>query len=263
MDMIQDYLAHLKAAQKSAETLRTRKYYLLRISRDFDLLKINSKELEKWFSAHEWARETARSARSTFANFFLWAKEYGYRADNPAAKLPRIKEAPPCAKPLPEMYYQNALHEAEPLAHLAIRLAGEAGLRRSEVAKLKIADLEPDLLGFSLRVNGKGGKIRVIPISDSLAKEIRIFAGAGPWVFPSPVSGGPLTADCIAKKVAAHLPKGYSMHSLRHRFATTIYTATNDIRSVQELLGHSTLNTTQRYVATDKARLRAVAMTAA
>lgn len=49
MDMIQDYLAHLKAAQKSAETLRTRKYYLLRIGRDFNLLEISSKELEQWF----------------------------------------------------------------------------------------------------------------------------------------------------------------------------------------------------------------------
>ncbi len=263
MSIVSDYLNFLKAAQKSPETIRTRKYYLLRLERDFDLLTVKTKDLEDWFASNDWARETARSARSTLANFFAWAKDSGLRKDDPSLKLPKIKESTPCPKPLPEMYYRTSLYEAEPLVHLALRLAGEAGLRRSEVARLKTSDLEPDLLGFSLRVNGKGGKIRVIPISDSLAREVMTFAGSSYWVFPSPITGKHLTADCIAKKISRVLPKGYSMHTLRHRFASTAYNRTYDIRSVQELLGHSSLNTTQRYVATGRERLREVAISAA
>lgn len=228
-----------------------------------DLLVAGSGELEAWLAGHEWKNETARSVRSSLKNFYEWLCVSGRRADNPARGLPLIRETPPNPHPLPEDAYVHALQSAPARWRIAIRLAGEAGLRRSEVAQVGAGDIYRDLFGWSLRVHGKGGKERDVPLNDSLALEVRLGLHGQAWLFPSPATSVHLTADYIAKRVKQYLPQGWSMHSLRHRFATVAYAHTNDIRAVQELLGHANLNTTQRYVAAPRERLRAVAASAA
>ncbi|MGV4374564.1 tyrosine-type recombinase/integrase [Trueperella pyogenes] len=259
------FIEHLRAARRGQGTINLRTYYLDRASADgINFANCTATDLERWLSNPAWSIETARSARSTLVVYFTWAHRAGLRADNPASDLPVISERPPCPRPLPEDDYRTALDSADGLDRLAIRLAGEAGLRRSEVAQVHVRDLEQDLLGFSLRVHGKGGKTRLVPLSDSLAREVKAaVAQGGGWAFPSPVTASHVTAGCIGKRVGELLPTGYSMHSLRHRFATVAYTKSQDIRSVQELLGHTSLATTQRYVATSAARLREVANLAA
>jgi len=119
------------------------------------------------------------------------------------------------------------------------------GLRRGEIARCRVEDVEPDLVGRSLRVVGKGGHVRVVPLPDDLADQL-LGRGEG-WVFPSP-AGGHLTPHHLAKIASAYLPPGVALHSLRHRCASTAYAATRDLRAVQELLRHSRPETTAGYV---------------
>lgn len=72
-----------------------------------------------------------------------------------------------------------------------------------------------------------------------------------------------MTARHVGKLGSQWLPEGVTLHQLRHRFATVVNKATHDLVSVQRLLGHASVATTQRYVAVDEATLRAAAMSAA
>lgn len=97
-----------------------------------------------------------------------------------------------------------------------------------------------------LRVQGKGGRVRVLPMSDGLAARVRAEAGAG-YLFPGAI-GGHVSPDWVGRLVGRSLPQGWSMHSLRHRFATVAYHHDRDLLTVQGLLGHASPATTQRYV---------------
>lgn len=85
----------------------------------------------------------------------------------PAVRIPRARP-----KPTPESVYRQALHSGDARSRLAVALAGQCGLRRGEIARVRGADLEEDLVGYSLRVAGKGGHVRVVPLPDELAGEL-------------------------------------------------------------------------------------------
>jgi len=263
VELLEAWRIHLIAARASRETIRLRTYYVRRFSHDYGrpLERVTLRDLESWIAAHTWSAETARSARSSLAAFWSWAAGEELLASNPAGKLHAISEAAPHPHPCPERLYRAALEAADDRLHLMLRLAGEAGMRRGEVAQVHARDVEETLLGPELCVHGKGGKERRVPISASLEREI-VAACAGGWAFPTP-AGSHLTPGHVGKLVANALEPPYSMHSLRHRFATRAYGASNDLVAVQELLGHASIKTTRRYVAIADERLRLVAAAAA
>lgn len=143
-----------------------------------------------------------------------------------------------------------------------LRLAGEAGLRRAEVAQVHTDDLLDLAEGPCLVVRGKGGKERIVPITNVLAAEIR--AGAAGHTDGMPVRGylfpgktdGHLLPDAVGRLVADAMPSGWSMHTLRHRFATRAYRGSRNLRAVQELLGHEHITTTEQYTQVDDNELR-------
>lgn len=141
-----------------------------------------------------------------------------------------------------------------------LRLSAEAGLRRGEVAQVHTRDLVEDLDGWSLRVHGKGGRERVVPLPAALAVELRRLPAG--WAFPGDC-GGHLSPRWVGTVVARLLPAGYTMHTLRHRFATRAHDVDGDLCVVQELLGHANINTTRAYVAVDRRKLRRTVESAA
>lgn len=143
-----------------------------------------------------------------------------------------------------------------------VLLAAEHGLRRGggEIARVHTNDLVEDLLGWSLRVHGKGGKDRVVPLREELANDLRALPPG--WAFPSP-SGGHLTEHHVGKIIARVLPGGWTAHTLRHRFATVAYAGTRDLLAVQEMLGHAKPETTRGYVQLPADALRAAISAAA
>lgn len=185
-----------------------------------------------------------------------------------ADELPSVREQRGAPRPTPDRVWREALLAADPRLKLVLRLAAECGLRRAEVAQVHARDLIDGVDGTQLLVHGKGNKQRVVPLSDSLADAIRdrlqdpTIRAAGGWLFPNNKGTDHLTAPWVGYLVREVLPRGWTMHQLRHRFASRAYRGTRNLRAVQILLGHENLGTTQRYTAVDDEELRA-AMTAA
>ncbi|WP_309611571.1 tyrosine recombinase XerC [Sphingomonas sp.] len=138
-----------------------------------------------------------------------------------------------------------------------------SGLRVSEALSLTASVLP---LGAALRVTGKRAKTRVVPILPMVREAIEAYAKACPWPLLStgPLffgeRGGPLNPDLVRRAVrgARHrlgLPDSVTPHALRHSFATHLLARGADLRSLQELLGHASLSSTQIYTAVDAAHL--------
>lgn len=129
-------------------------------------------------------------------------------------------------------------------------------MRRAEVAVAHCDDLIEDFNGWSILIHGKGGKQRVMPIGDGLATEILRFCPAG-YLFPGQIDGH-VSAHHVGKIISALMPPGWSMHKLRHRFATLALAKTGNLRLVQEAMGHSSPATTAIYTAVAPNQLRAI-----
>lgn len=261
--IIEKWVKHLAAARRSPRTIRLRRYYVQRFAKEYKLTTANTDDIETWLGGHEWARATARSARTSLREVFEWMQRTGVRIDNPAQSLIPISESAPSPHPTPDKVYLEALAGADDRVRLMMRLAGEAGLRRAEVAQVHLRDISIDDYGVTLIVHGKGDKLREVPLGAGLARELRLACIAnGGWAFPSFI-GNHLTADRVGHLVARELPQGWSMHSLRHRFATKCWDGSHDLLSVSALLGHANISTTKRYIAMSRRRLREVAQAAA
>ena len=250
----------LAAAGRSCSTIRLRRLQLERLARwtgKDDPRQVSTADLEAWLGSSGWSRDTLRSHRAAVRAFYAWLVSAGHLERSPAAPLPAIRPAQPRPRPTPDAIYADALARARGWERLALRLGAEAGLRRAEIAAVHLADLEPDLTGWSLRVRGKGDRVRRVPLSDSLARAVleACRAGGGP-AFPGQVDGH-VSPGYLGKRVSALLPVGWSTHSLRHRFATRAYGVDRDVFTVQQLLGHASPETTRRYVALPDNRLRA------
>ena len=138
-----------------------------------------------------------------------------------------------------------------------------AGLRIAEALSLKGADFP---LGVTLSVTGKGGKRRVVPIIPIIGEAVAQYHSACPWpIAPSEplfkgARGGALSQGMVQKamaraRIALGLPATATPHALRHSFATHLLGAGADLRSLQELLGHASLGSTQIYTKVDAATL--------
>jgi integrase/recombinase XerC len=137
------------------------------------------------------------------------------------------------------------------------------GLRISEALSLTRADAP---LPETLRVTGKGGKTRIVPVLPAVRQAVDRAVAAQPFPLEPTDAlfrarrGGPLSARHVQATVQRlrgrlGLPTSATPHALRHSFATHLLGAGADLRSIQELLGHASLSTTQKYTAVDAAHL--------
>ena len=138
-----------------------------------------------------------------------------------------------------------------------------AGLRVAEALSLT-ANLLP--IGATMRVTGKRSKTRIVPVVPAVRDAIDDYVRQCPYPLKGQVPlfvgarGGPLNADLVRRSVASArrrlgLPDTLTPHALRHSFATHLLAGGADLRSLQELLGHASLSSTQIYTAVDAARL--------
>jgi integrase/recombinase XerC len=237
------------AAGRPETTIGLRVYHVRRVLKDLDTdpWSLSVEQLVKYLAGQRWAPETRRSYRASLRAFYAWAQATGRRADSPAHLLPSIEVPRGKPRPTPDKIYRTALRDADERARLMVALAAMCGLRRCEIARVRRDDVVPDLFGHSLRVIGKGGHVRNVPLPDLLTRELLALPPG--WVFPSRAqAGGHLTPAHVGKIVSALMPDGWTTHTLRHRCATVAYAAGGrDLRAVQQLLGHAKPETTARY----------------
>jgi integrase/recombinase XerC len=204
---------------------------------------------------------------STVRGFFKWLWETRRIAKNPASGLRNPKQP----KRLPAFLTEGesrALLDLPPAVDFATaRLAGllellyASGLRVSELVGLDLQDLFPEQR--TLRVLGKGRKERLVPYHAQAAASLEVYLGfrsaflAGKALPATPAlflnqRGGRLTPTSVRALLrtalaAAAVRSRVSPHALRHSFATHLLNRGMDLRAIQELLGHASLSTTQRY----------------
>lgn len=267
-DLIDAWHTHARSAGLSPHTLTLRLAHLRRLGRDLHPATpadTTTADLEEWLAGHTGiSNEYRRALRSSVRALFGWAADAGRLPADPARRLRVVKATTPLPRPASSQAYRDALARADDRQALALMLAAEMGLRRAEVAQVHALDVADTDDGPALTVHGKGGKRRVVPMTDRIHRAVRArqaATGAG-YLFPGAIDGH-LSARRIGEIVADALPAGVTMHQLRHRFATVVYQATTDVLGVQQLLGHASPATTQRYVAINPASLRASVETAA
>ena len=138
----------------------------------------------------------------------------------------------------------------------ALSTAYAAGLRVSEVAGLKVTDIDSGRGVIRIR-HGKGGKDRQVMLSVQLLHLLRDYwqqARPKDWLFPGRDEGSRISVTvlhdaCREARIAARIGKQVSVHTLRHSFATHLLESGTDIRVIQTLLGHNHLSSTARYTA--------------
>jgi len=140
------------------------------------------------------------------------------------------------------------------------------GLRISEALSLTDADVP---MSETLRITGKGTKTRIVPVLPQVSEAVAAYRDLRPWVEGPDHAlflarrGGKLSPRQVQAAVQTlrrrlGLPETTTPHALRHSFATHLLGAGADLRSLQDLLGHASLSTTQKYTAVDAARLMGV-----
>jgi site-specific recombinase XerD len=226
-----------------------------------------------------YARASIARRVGAIHTFYRWASARGHVRADPAALLGRpkvISRLPTVLRPreaaslveAPEPEVEDDVERALALRDRAIlELMYGSGLRVSEAAGLAIDRV--DLDRGRVRVTGKGSKDRELPLSDPARDAIREWIGAGrPVIAADPAGtalflnrrGGPVGARDIRRLVGRYggeklAGRRVTPHTLRHSFATHLLEGGADIRAVQELLGHASVATTQRYTHVTRSRL--------
>jgi len=238
------------------------------------LKDLRAADIRAFLAARRGEEVTSRSlarALSALKSFFGFLEREGVMATEAfnALRTPKIGKSLPKALTVIEAKRTSATTaEMEERPWVAARdmavlsLCYGAGLRISEALALTRADLDTT----TLRVTGKGGKTRMVPLIAPVRAAVEAYLGLCPFglepgepLFRG-VKGGVLSPRLVQMRVvelrgALGLPPSATPHALRHSFATHLLGKGGDLRAIQELLGHASLSTTQIYTAVDTERL--------
>lgn len=243
--------------------------------------------LDKWTSTHVIGffaylqsiytnpRTQARMMAS-LRQFFNWRVGEGLQDDNPCERIAPIRPKKPLPKSLTKSEVESLLNINDPSA-LGVRdkamleVLYACGLRVSELVGLEFMDV--NLEAGWLSITNKAGKTRLVPLGDNAISALKTYLSMRHELIPTgkkdcqavflTEQGGYMTRHNfwhMIKKYArlANIDKDISPHTLRHAFAVHLVNHGTDLKSVQLLLGHKDLSTTQIYAHVAKARLQAL-----
>lgn len=258
------YLAWLRGTKRAEGTIYQHSYRLRRFAVDsgHPPWPVTVEQLVSYMATLDRLSPAGmRTVRQVLRGFYAWGHVVGRWHHNPGQHIPAIRATRGVPRPAPEHSVRVGLSTNDERTRLMILLAVRIGLRCREVCQVRTDDIFEDLVGHSLRVRGKGGHERLVPISHDVVVQIRQCDEG--YLFPGQVNGH-LSAAYVSKLISNALPPGVTAHQLRHRYATRAYQlGGRDIAAVQRLLGHAYVSTTQVYVEVDDDAVRRAALAAA
>lgn len=242
------------------------------------LAQISISDMRAWMASE---RSTGLGARSlarklsAVKNFYGWLSEregfeptvvLSIRAPKFTAKLPRPLATNAARDMLANVEFQSEKSWVGARDTAVITILYGCGLRISEALSLTGADAP---LPEVLHITGKGGKQRIVPVIAVARAAVESYLRLCPHPITRDgplfraIRGGALMPRAVQKAVEKTrqqlgLPASVTPHALRHSFATHLLSAGGDLRTIQELLGHASLSTTQAYTAVDTVRLMEV-----
>ena len=283
-----DYLVGVRGLSKNsvrayATDLRSFSSWASR--RKVDPLNATHRELRGYLAELNRAGYSVRTQDrhlSAIRDLYHWLNREGYTSLDPAAALATPKGARRLPKTMSDEEVQALLATCDVGETVGLRdrafleLLYASGARISEMSALDVSNL--DLSAKQLRLFGKGSKERIVPIYDvalawasrylegargELVAKRRAGTAATPALFVS-TRGNRMSADALRTVFERHvtqagLDPSLTPHAMRHTYATELVSGGADLRSVQELLGHESLSTTQIYTHVSVERLKAVA----
>lgn len=242
------------------------------------LADVGVSDMRSWMAACRGngvgARSLARKL-SAVKSFYRWLSErQGFdatavlstRSPKFQRKLPRPLAEDAAANLIEAVEIQSQNPWVSARDQAVVTLLYGCGLRISEALGLTGAEVP---MGEVLRITGKGGKERIVPVIAPARDAVDAYLALCPHPIEADqplfrgVRGGALNPRAVQKVVEAvrlqlGLPASVTPHAMRHSFATHLLNAGGDLRAIQELLGHASLSTTQAYTAVDSARLMEV-----
>lgn len=263
---VAEWRTWLQAAGRSSRTVEEWTRNVERFARESgaDPETATHGDIADWLSSHDgtrrrqWSTATKATYHSTLSAWFGWLVRMEYRTDNPILKVGRPHVPVGVPHPVADAHMPALLGtRMHAKTRVMILLCALAGLRVHEVAKIRGEDI--DLVVGTIAVNGKGGVRRVLPMAPQLVEIARRMPRRGFW-FPTDSVMGHIRSQSVSTVISnvmrrAGIPG--TAHSLRHWYATTLVDDGTDLRTVQELLRHASLATTQIYTRVSDERRRA------
>lgn len=260
-NLIDGFARHMRAAGHAVNTRQDREELLRRVDAELPMgiERATVEELQDWLGRDGWSAKTRCTYYEHIRAFFSWATNAGNpQLDyDPSASLARPKVFRKAPRPTTDQETAKVLGGTRGFWHVAALLGAYEGARACEVAVIRREDITEDSVIFQ----GKGGKVAAVPTHDLVWRAVRDFPG------------GPIARHLLGREVPANyisytFPKrvqadaglvGINFHRLRHWYATTLLNSGADLRTVQELMRHSSPNQTMVYTQiTDRQRKIAV-----
>ncbi len=279
-DLIREYLSYLrveKGLAKNSLEAYERDLGKLRAWSDkngFDLLALTRQDLREWLidlGRTKLSENSKRRIVSAMRGFYKFLMIDGHIKNNPAEDLDSPQKGLYLPKFLNQTEMESLLAQPDVSSEIGLRdraileLMYACGLRVSEVVNTKMSDI--DLESGILTTTGKGSKTRRIPVGTSAVEWAKSYMATRRKkenievenLFVTPL-GRPLNRQLIYELVKTYAEKAglsdVSPHTIRHSFATHLVQNRADIRSVQQMLGHVDISTTQIYTHMTDAHLR-------
>ncbi|NDW06167.1 tyrosine recombinase XerC [Jiella pacifica] len=245
-----------------------------------DLADLRTAELRAFLASRRGDGAGARSLGRNLSGVRAFLKHLERKGLVSAAGA-RAMRAPKAQKSLPRpLSVDDALEVTEDAGSFAVEpwisardvavltLLYGCGLRISEALGLP-GDALADPNERAMAISGKGGKTRLVPLLPAVLAAVAEYRRLCPFALPAEeplfrgARGGPLRAQIVQRNMARlrgalGLPASATPHALRHSFATHLLAAGGDLRTIQDLLGHASLSTTQTYTAVDSGRLMSI-----
>lgn len=255
MDTYEEYTSWLRAAGCSERTIQDRLGMLRRFARAYPTFPtVSAGQITTWIGRPSYAAWSKATYYGHLRSYFTYALENDLLTVDPMARMRRPKPGKCVPRPLTSEQVDAVMSCAQPNVRAWLTLGLFAGLRASEIAKIRAEDIQED----AIFILGKGGQEAYVPTHPAIWAMALSLPRTG-WLFPSPPTPGHVRTQVVSAVTSAlfttHGIEG-SIHRMRHTFATRLLRAGVNIRVVQTLMRHASLASTMIYCAVDEVERR-------